>query len=49
MVEKLKHVGHRVRRMMTKDKSAVAGIHKTPEGIITAMSDFRQQGNVSGY
>jgi len=35
--------------MMIKDKSAVTGIFKTPEGIITAMSDFRQLGNTSGY
>jgi len=35
--------------MMKKDQSAVTGIFKTPEGIITAMSDFRQQGNISGY
>jgi len=49
VVEKLKAVGHKVRRMMKKDKSAVAGIFKTPEGIITAMSDFRQQGNISGF
>uniref|UniRef100_A0A2H8TL05 Gamma-glutamyltranspeptidase 1 n=1 Tax=Melanaphis sacchari TaxID=742174 RepID=A0A2H8TL05_9HEMI len=49
VVEKLKHVGHKMRRMMNKDKSSVSGIFKTPEGIITAMSDFRQQGNTSGY
>lgn len=49
VVEKLKDVGHKVRRMMKKDKSAVTGIFKTPEGIITAMSDFRQPGNISGY
>ncbi|XP_027844964.1 scoloptoxin SSD14-like isoform X2 [Aphis gossypii] len=49
VVDKLKYVGHKVRRMMIKDKSAVTGIFKTPEGIITAMSDFRQLGNTSGY
>jgi len=37
-----------MKRMMIKDKSAVTGIFKTPKGI-TAMSDFRQMGNVSGY
>ncbi|XP_026812485.1 glutathione hydrolase 1 proenzyme-like isoform X2 [Rhopalosiphum maidis] len=48
VVEKLKHVGHKMKRIMIKDKSAVTGIFKTPKGI-TAMSDFRQIGNVSGY
>uniref|UniRef100_A0A2S2NKJ0 Gamma-glutamyltranspeptidase 1 n=1 Tax=Schizaphis graminum TaxID=13262 RepID=A0A2S2NKJ0_SCHGA len=48
VVEKLKHVGHKMKRIMIKDKSAVIGIFKTPKGI-TAMSDFRQMGNVSGY
>lgn len=49
VIKELKRVGHQVRRMMNKDQSAVTAIFKTKEGLITAMSDLRQQGNISGY
>ncbi|XP_025200868.1 glutathione hydrolase 1 proenzyme-like [Melanaphis sacchari] len=49
VVQKLKDIGHPVRRMDYTRGSAASAISKSPTGTIEAMSDFRRPGNTSGY
>ncbi|XP_050543871.1 scoloptoxin SSD14-like isoform X2 [Daktulosphaira vitifoliae] len=49
VIEKLKEIGHPVKRLKINEGSAVTAIYRTKTGQITAMSDFRRPGNTSGY
>jgi len=49
VVQKLKDIGHSVKRMKKSIGSAVTAIAKSPSGMIETMPDFRRPGNSSGY
>lgn len=49
VVQQLRDIGHKVKRMENSVGSAATAISKSPSGMIETMPDFRRPGNSSGY
>lgn len=49
VVERLKDIGHPVKRLKHTQCAQASAISISPSGLIEVMSDFRRPGNTSGY